>query len=60
MPDASGAFKGISVPADAWERVFGKLKRVAGYKGKPCLKCGRVFVSSIEQDMCGPFGCDDR
>lgn len=23
MPDASGAFKGISVPAEAWERVFG-------------------------------------
>lgn len=24
MPDASGRFRGISVPADAWDRVFGR------------------------------------
>ena len=23
MPDASGRFRGISVPAETWERVFG-------------------------------------
>ena len=24
MPTADGQFKGIAVPADAWERVFGE------------------------------------
>ena len=24
MPDAQGNFKSISVPADAWERIFGQ------------------------------------
>ena len=27
MPDESGRFRGISVPGDKWERVFGKRRQ---------------------------------
>lgn len=26
MPDAQGRFKGMAVPAEAWERIFGKSR----------------------------------
>lgn len=29
MPDAHGNFKGMSVPAAAWEHIFGKPARIA-------------------------------
>ena len=27
MPDKDGRFKGISVPGDKWERIFGKRRQ---------------------------------
>jgi len=35
MPDAYGRFKGISVPATAWERIFG---------GPACIACDGTGV----------------
>ena len=36
-PDAEGNFKGMSVPAEAWERVFGQERMPA--KRPKCQSC---------------------
>ena len=43
MPDANGNFKGVSVPADAWERIFGD-------KSEPEPECDRLHCG----DTIGP------
>lgn len=51
MPDANGNFRGVSVPAEAWERVFGLKQRLAERheREKPLYRtlgghscCGRI------------------
>lgn len=61
MPDADGNIKGISVPADAWERVFGNpwiaKQEARGVRVvlDPEIRPGDI---RFELECCGCGGCD--
>jgi len=46
--------KGADMTATVQPRIGGAMASIA----RTCMKCGVVFLSSIPQDTCGPFGCE--
>lgn len=52
MPDSSGAFKGVSVPAEAWERIFGFPPTVEGD-----VNHQRGWCVGCSPDNCCGHGC---
>jgi hypothetical protein len=57
MPDARGRFLGISVPAEAWERVFGD--RMAAHDHDwPCAHAQVEYESHSLIRYCGDCGVD--
>lgn len=55
MPDSTGNFKGMSVPADAWDRIFGDVPFEPTREGD--VNHQRGWCVGCSPDNCCGHGC---